>query len=106
MHWVQIIAQNRINEAIEKGEFNDLPGKGEPLNLDSYFDSPEADRAANSLLKNANMVPPEVELLKEIEQLENSLKTCLDTTVATKLRENLQAKRVSFSLLMEQRRRR
>ena len=103
MHWVQIIAQNRINEAIENGEFDDLPGKGKPLNLDEYFNCPEADRAANSLLKNANAVPPEVELLKEIEQLENSLDHCSDPAIAAKLSQNLQAKRVSLNYLMEAR---
>lgn len=106
MHLVQIIAQNRINEAIERGEFADLPGKGKPLNLDEYFNTPEADRAAHSFLKNADVVPPEVELLKEIERLEATVKGYRDVTQEGRLRLELQAKRASFEILMEQWRRR
>lgn len=106
MHWVQIIAQNRIDEAIARGEFDDLPGKGKPLNLDEYFNTPEADRAAHSFLKNADVAPPEVELLKEIERLEGLVKGCRDAALVGRLRQDLQAKRALFEILMEQRRRR
>lgn len=58
-----------IKEAMERGEFDDLPGKGKPLDLTDYFNTPEEVRAAHSILKNAGMAPREVELLKEIAEL-------------------------------------
>ena len=62
------IAENRIREAMEQGEFDNLPGAGQPLSLEEYFSTPEDLRMAYSVLKNANCRPLEVELLNEIER--------------------------------------
>ena len=48
-----------IKDAMERGEFTNLPGKGKPLDLSAYFETPEEVRMAYSLLKNAGMVPEE-----------------------------------------------
>ena len=55
----------QIHEAQARGEFDNLPGNGKPLNLD---DNPfTGDKAlAYSLLKQNGYAPPEVELAKEI----------------------------------------
>ena len=42
----------KIREAIARGEFDDLPGKGKPLDLDAYFATPEH-------LKNGLLHPEE-----------------------------------------------
>lgn len=63
------IAENRIREAIEQGHFDNLPGAGEPLNLEDYFSAPEDLRMAYSILKNVNCRPAEVELLNEIARV-------------------------------------
>lgn len=42
------IAENRIREAMAQGEFENLPGAGQPLNLEEYFSTPEAVRMAYS----------------------------------------------------------
>ncbi|RPH57254.1 MAG: DUF1992 domain-containing protein, partial [Chloroflexi bacterium] len=55
-----------IREAMQRGEFDHLPKTGQPLNLDDYFNTPEDLRLAYSLLKNANFLPEEAALLKEI----------------------------------------
>ena len=34
-------ADEKINEAIARGEFDNLPGKGKPPDLDAYFATPE-----------------------------------------------------------------
>lgn len=52
-----------IKEAIAKGEFDQLPGKRQPLDLDAYFQSPEDMRMGHSNLKNAGFVPEEAQLL-------------------------------------------
>lgn len=55
----------QIHEAQERGEFDNLPGTGKPLNLDQNAYS--GDKAmAYSLLKQNGYAPPEVELAKEI----------------------------------------
>jgi DnaJ family protein C protein 28 len=55
----------QIREAQARGDFDNLPGSGKPLNLD---ENPyTGDKAlAYSLLKQNGYAPPEVELAKEI----------------------------------------
>ena len=65
-----LIAEKKIAEAIERGELDDLPGAGRPLELDDDALVPEDLRLAYRILKNAGYVPPEVEALNEISQLE------------------------------------
>jgi hypothetical protein len=60
------IVESLIKEAQERGEFDNLPGKGKPIDLTSYFETPEEVRLAQSILKNAGMTSPEVQILKEI----------------------------------------
>ena len=72
------IAERKIREASEKGEFDNLPGQGEPLNLEDDSHVPEDLRMAYKVLKNADCLPPEIELRKEIRQMEDLLETIPD----------------------------
>jgi hypothetical protein len=106
MNWTKL-AEDRIEEAIANGEFENLPGQGQPLDLAEYFALPAAERAGAALLKNANVVPPEVQLLKEIAELEEAIANEETASQSNRmLREQLQEKRVAFALAMERRRRR
>jgi hypothetical protein len=73
------IAEERIREAIEHGEFDDLPGKGKPLNLEDDSHLPADLRLAYKILKNADCLPPELELRKEIRTTEALLAGIQDT---------------------------
>ena len=64
------LAEQKIAEAMERGEFDDLPGMGKPLDLDDDAHIPEELRVACRILKNAGFVPPEVETLNEVAELE------------------------------------
>ena len=74
------IAENRIREALEQGQFENLPGAGHPLDLEEYFSTPEDLPMAYSILKSANCAPPEVELVREIARVECALAQSKDTT--------------------------
>ncbi len=53
---LEIIAERKIEEAIERGEFDDLPGAGQPLDLEDLDPSlPEELRLAYRILRNAGM---------------------------------------------------
>jgi Domain of unknown function (DUF1992) len=67
---LDFLAERRIAEAVSRGELDDLPGAGRPLELDDDALVPEELRLAYRILKNAGFVPPEVEALNEIAQLE------------------------------------
>ena len=47
---------DRLEEAIARGEFDDLPQKGKPIRIESNPFQPELDLAF-SRLKNAGMAP-------------------------------------------------
>ena len=56
MRALEIIAERRIEEAIGRGEFDDLPGAGQPLELADLDPSlPEELRMAYRILKNAGI---------------------------------------------------
>ena len=65
-----LIAERKIAEAIARGELDNLPGAGRPLNLDDDALIPAELRLAYRILKNAGYVPPELETLNQIAQLE------------------------------------
>lgn len=73
------IAEQRIMDAQKRGVFDDLPGAGKPLDLDSDFRIPEDLRMAYKILKNAGCVPPELELKREISRTEDLLASMEDT---------------------------
>ena len=90
-----------LKEAIERGEFDDLPGKGRPIDLTAYFETPEEVRAAYSILKNAGMLPREVELLREIAELKQTLAAAREAGLQKQIRRQIEQKQLEFSLMME-----
>ena len=70
---IDAIVEERIAEAIRRGEFADLPGTGKPLELADDPLVPEDVRAINRVLKNAGCVPPEILDRREIASLESNL---------------------------------
>ncbi|MCP5151727.1 MAG: DUF1992 domain-containing protein [Ectothiorhodospiraceae bacterium] len=63
------IAEERIAEAIARGELDDLPGMGRPLELDDDSQVPAELRAAYRVLRNAGFVPEEVRIRRELAEL-------------------------------------
>ncbi len=74
----EIIAEQRIREAIERGEFDRLPGAGRPLVLEDDSMIPHELRAAYRILRNAGCLPPELELRKEILTLRDLIRAVED----------------------------
>lgn len=95
------IVEALIIEAMERGEFDNLPGKGKPIDLSEYFETPEEVRMANSVLKSAGMTSREVDLLREIAELKQVLAAVLDEKKKQAIQRQIQQKQVEFSLMME-----
>jgi hypothetical protein len=93
------IAEERILEAQRAGAFEDLPGKGKPLELEDLGWLPEDLRIGYHILKNAHVLPPEVELLKEIHTLEDLLKYVEEEDERRALAKSLQWKLIRLDLL-------
>jgi hypothetical protein len=73
------IVEERILKAQQQGEFENLEGSGLPLEFEDVDHVPEDLRLAYKILKNADCLPPEVELRKEIERTEDLLEAMTDT---------------------------
>ena len=95
------IVEAAIKEAMERGEFDNLPGKGKRIDLTDYFDTPEDVRVAQSLLKNADMVPVEIDHLQQIAALKEKLAVTINEENRKALRRDLEQKRLVFNLMME-----
>jgi len=93
------IAEQRILEAQRAGAFDNLPGKGEPLELEDLSWVPEDLRIGYHVLKNAHVLPPEVELLKDIHTLEDLLKHVEEEGERQALAKSIQWKMIRLDLL-------
>jgi hypothetical protein len=91
----------KIKEAIARGEFDNLPGKGKPVDLDAYFATPEHLRMGHSILKSADILPEEMELLKQIEGLKKSLDSCTSQIEKRAIQKQLSEKITNFNMRME-----
>lgn len=74
----QCIAEERIRAAYDEGQFDELPGKGQPLVLEDDSMIPPENRMAWKILKNAGMCPPELELEQQAHSLAEMLSQCTD----------------------------
>lgn len=68
-------AEKHILHAIEKGELDNLPGQGKPLEIDDDSNVPPHLRAAYRILKNSGFLPPELEDRKRALELVDLLET-------------------------------
>ena len=94
MNFFERIAENRILEAIEAGEFDNLEGRGQPLRFEDESHIPPELRMAYKILKNADCLPPELELRKEVVTLQDLVASMEDE--AEKL---LQMRRLNFLMM-------
>jgi hypothetical protein len=73
------LVEEKIQEAIRRGDFDNLPGCGEPLQLEDDSHLPDDLRLAYKVLKNADCLPPELQLRKDIHKTEELLAGIQDT---------------------------
>lgn len=67
----------QIREAMERGDFDNLPGKGKPLDLDFNPFVPEEMRQAYRILENAGVAPDWIEQDKDIRAEKMALESML-----------------------------
>jgi Domain of unknown function (DUF1992) len=98
---IEKFVEDQIKKAMAEGEFDNLPGKGKPIDLDAYFQTPEDLRICYSILKGGSFVPEEVQMLKDIEALREQLASCTDEARKKQLEKTIREKVLSFNLTME-----
>ena len=101
MNLIEKIAEARIRDAMARGDFDNLAGRGQPLRLEDLSKVPDDLRAGYILLKNAGVLPEEMQLRKEMVTLEALVDACADPEERTRLRKDLNWKVIRFRMLME-----
>ena len=99
-----LIAEQKIREAIARGELDDLPGKGQPIVREDLSDVPEELRMGYKVLKNAGILPQEMELNREILTLKDLLAACRDPQERAEMKKKLTLKTLHYNVLMEKNR--
>jgi hypothetical protein len=91
-----------ILKAMARGDFDNLSGKGKPLDLESYFKTPDHVRLAFHILKDAGFLPPEMKLKKEIEELKEKRDATMDEDEKKRLNREIIQKTTLYHMAIEQ----
>lgn len=95
------LVEQKIREAQEAGEFDDLEGAGRPVNLDAYFHTPEEVRAGYALLKSAGVLPQEAVVLKELNEAAARLEACQDERERERLQHVVRDLQLKYDMWVE-----
>ncbi|MFD1707802.1 DUF1992 domain-containing protein [Siminovitchia sediminis] len=97
------LAEDRIRKANERGEFDNLPGKGKPLPPDKLEGIPPDLRMAYRLMQNAGFSPEEMDAKKELMTIEDLIRHSEDELEAEKLRKELNEKLLKYNSMLSKR---
>ena len=91
-----------LRQAEAMGELKSAPSYGKPLDLgDGYDETPAELRMGMKILKDAGVVPPEVEAMREAAELEARVNACTDDNDRRVLQRQLAEKRQAIALRLE-----
>jgi hypothetical protein len=91
-----------LAESEQSGELRAAPSYGKPLDFgDGYDETPAELRMPFKMLKDSGFVPPEIELMREIEALRTALAEAPDDDSALTRRQALADKQQQLALRME-----
>lgn len=92
----------KLAESVASGELRHARSWGRPLDLgDGFEETPAELRMGMKILKDAGVVPAEVELMREIEALRLSLEGAPDDTAARAGRQRLSEMQQQLALRLE-----
>lgn len=92
-----------LRESEASGELRAAPSFGKPLAFaDGYDQTPPELRMGMKILKDAGVVPPEVELMQRIAALQAEADACTDEAAARGLHQRVAELRQVLALRLEQ----
>lgn len=98
------LSESKIKDAIDEGHFENLPGFGKPLQLADDSGVPAELRGAYITLRNAGMLPEEMELEKSRVSLRKLIDAATDGDERARLESDLADLTLRFDVLMQRRR--
>jgi Domain of unknown function (DUF1992) len=91
-----------LAESQKSGELAQAPSYGKPLQLhDGYEQTPADLRMGYKILKDAGVLPPEVQLMRDIEALRLSLQDAPDTPDTRAAQQRLVEMQQALALRLE-----
>jgi len=103
MYAFEIVAERRIQEAIERGEFDNNPLSGKPIPPDGMDNVPSELRMAIKIMRNAGVLPEELELRKQIASINTLLLACSCDEKKVALQIKLNEKQLRYNMIVEKR---
>jgi hypothetical protein len=103
MYAFEIVAERRIQEAIERGEFEGNSLAGKPLPPDGLDNVPQELRMALKIMRNAGVFPEELELRRQIATLHELIKACAVDDERASLQFKLNEKQLRYNMIIEKR---
>lgn len=95
------IAQ-QLRDAELSGELRAAPSFGKPMpEVEGYKETPQELRLPFKMLKDAGILPPEVELMQQLGSLRQSLAECEDPSEQQSLRQRISDLQQLISLRLE-----
>lgn len=101
MDFASRMAEEKIQKAIQEGQFENLPGKGKPLELEDLSGMPQDMRMSYLMMKNSGYLPEEVRVRKEIVSLEEMIEICKDPEERERHKKKLSEKELKWKMMME-----
>jgi hypothetical protein len=102
MYGFERIVEQKIQDALEKGDLDNLPNKGKPLIMEDLSCVPEDLRMGYKVLKNAGILPEEMQLKKDIASLEELMASAnLVHEEVDQTKAKLASKILRYKMLME-----
>jgi hypothetical protein len=91
-----------LDACAARGELRAAPSWGRPLAGDDGFEqTPQDLRMPYKILKNAGVVPPEVELMQRITALQQTLASCEDADTRRAVQQHVAELRQQLALRLE-----
>ncbi len=90
-----------IRNAEQNGELKNNPYNGKAIDLGDYFRTPEALRMGMKILKDANCLPPAVDIMKQIDEKKEELKISKNLEHQQSLKSEIRTLELKKALLLE-----
>lgn len=90
-----------IRNAEKNGELKNNPYKGKEIDLEDYFRTPKELRMGMKILKDANCLPPAVEIMQQIDKKKKELELEKDAKRQQTLKSEIHTLELKKALLLE-----
>lgn len=98
------LAEEKIQKSYNDGDFEELPGLGQPLQLTDYSGIPEELRMAYHILNNAGYIEDDRKIRKELMTINDLLKNCTDEEDKQYYMKQISEKLLKYNAFLSKRR--